>query len=77
MDKNSCKKQIRYVIEEAKEMRDRIGSGGDIQHLSDIFLANSLDSTLTGQAYEDLHYAYHALQRFIDGAEDVLAIQES
>lgn len=64
--------QIRATINEAELMRDAIGTGSEPSSLSDRFLSVSPNDTLTGQAYEDLHFVYDGLQRFIDGAGDVI-----
>jgi len=62
------------VREKAKVLLKAIGNHNSKDELTDPFLSNSPDSTLTGQAYEDLHFAYAALERFIDSASDVIEL---
>ena len=60
------------VRAKAKVLLRAIGNHTSEDELTEMFLSNAPNDTLTGQAYEDLHYAYHALERFIDSCHDVI-----
>lgn len=65
-------KVLEKVHSTLKVMRDGIGDGFDEGQLSDIFLSHSPDTTLSGQAYEAIHFVHHALERAVEGISNVI-----
>ena len=67
---------IRKLVGELELMKLRIGNGTENDDMSNQFLEMAPDSTMTGQAYEDLHFVYAALDRAIESMFDVAGNME-
>lgn len=69
---NPQKELLEQIIKELEQMRDRIGDGSGDEDLSNQILENLPDTTMTGQAYEDLWIAYAALDRCYETVVDLV-----
>jgi len=68
--------EIRKLALEIEAMAQRIGNGTEDDDMSNTFLELADDNTLTGQAYEGLHFAYYALLRAHESMYDVAGNME-
>ena len=68
--------KIRRIAQEVLRMKTLIGDGCADDDLSNRFLEQAPDSTMTGQAYENLATAYHELHRAYETMIDIAGLME-
>ena len=67
---------VRTVAQQVLRMKKMIGDGTKDDDMSNIFLEHAPDTTMAGQAYENLAIAYHALTRAYETMIDIAGLME-
>ncbi len=67
---------VRDIAQQVLRVRAVIGDGTEDDDLSNIFLESAPETVMTGQAYENLATAYHALTRAYETMIDIAGLME-
>ena len=67
---------LRDIAQQVLRLKAVIGDGTEDDDMSNIFLELAPDSTMTGQAYENLATAYYELTRAYETMIDIAGLME-
>ena len=67
---------VRTIAQEVLRLKSLIGDGTEDDDMSNVFLEHAPDSTMAGQAYENLATAYYELTRAYETMIDIAGLME-